>query len=176
MPRKIVAASAAFALLVSAWAAVGRAEDEPAGKEAKPVPTLKDLAWLEGRWQEAQEGSLFTEVWGRAQGDAMVGYDHWTIGGKTRMLELMAIEQTEEGLVLRIRHFGRGLVMPKSEADGPISWPLLSLEGQKVVFEHPTRAWPKRMEYERQGDVLTGRLSGVEDGKPNAIPFRFERR
>ena len=150
--------------------------EEKGAKEGKKVPTLKDLAWLTGTWVEASGASVLTEVWSAPQGDAMVGHDHWTVGGKTRMLELLAIEQTEQGLVLRLRHFDKGLVPWKAEKDGPISWPLKSLKGQRVVFEHPTRAWPKRMEYHRKGDVLTGKLSGVENGKPNAIPFRFELR
>jgi hypothetical protein len=176
MSKWMTVAILAACLVGGAFVVSGQADDEPEGKEAKPVPTLKDLAWLEGTWVEAEQGSVFTEIWSGAQGDAMVGHDHWTVGGKTRMYELMAIEQTEEGLALRIRHFGRALVIPKSEQDGPMSWPLLSLEGQKVVFEHPTRAWPKRMEYERKGADLMGRLSGVENGKPNAIPFHFKKR
>ena len=176
MSKWMTALILAAGLVGGAFVVTSQAEDEPVGKEAQPVPTLKDLAWLEGTWEEAQQGSVFTEVWSAALGDAMIGHDHWTVGGKTRMYELMAIEQSEEGLVLRIRHFGTGLVIPKSELDAPMSWPLSSLEGQKVVFEHPTRAWPKRMEYEREGDVLTGKLSGIENGKPNAIPFRFKKR
>jgi hypothetical protein len=150
------------------------AEEEP-DKEAKNVPTLQDLTWLTGTWVEADGRSVLTEVWSAPQGDAMVGHDHWTVGGKTRMLELLAIEQTAQGLVLNLRHFHKGLVPWDAEKNGPLSWPLKSLEGQSVVFEHPTRAWPKRMEYHRKGDVLAGKLSGIENGKPNVIPFHFKR-
>ncbi|MDJ0520481.1 MAG: DUF6265 family protein [Planctomycetota bacterium] len=171
-----VGASVLVVVCVSVCVCVGVGlADEAAKKEAKKVPTLKDLTWLTGTWRETSGSMVLTEVWNAPQGDAMVGMDHMTVGGKTRMFELLAIEQTEQGLVLNLRHFGKGLRIPDAEKDGPMSWPLKSLEGSKVVFEHPTRAWPKRMEYERQGDVLLGRLSGVENGKPNAIPFRFER-
>jgi len=163
------------AAIVAVAVSVGWADDDPVKKEKKAVPTLKDLAWMTGTWVEAEKTSVLTEIWGEPQGDAMVGHDHWTFGGKTRMLELIAIEQTAQGLVLNVRHFSRGLVPWEAEKDGPLSWPLKSLEGQRVVFEHPTRAWPKRMEYHRQGDVLSGKLSGVENGKPNVIPFRFKR-
>lgn len=166
-------AGACIVAVVMAMAVSGVwADEKPAKKETK-VPTLNDLAWLTGTWVESDRGSVLTEIWGAPQGDALVGHDHWTVGGTTRMYELIAIEQTEQGLVLKVRHFSKDLVPWKAEKDGPMTWPLKSLVGQKVVFEHPTRAWPKRMEYERKGDVLTGQLSGIENGKPNAIPFRF---
>lgn len=173
MVGKLLASCAAGLFVVVAVVVVGYADEKPAKKESK-VPTLEDLAWMTGTWVEAEKTSVFTEIWGAPQGDAMVGHDHWTVGGKTRMVELTSIEQTAEGLVLHVRHFGRGMTVPASEKAGPMSWPLKSLEGQRVVFEHPTRAWPRRMEYHRTGDVLKGRLSGVENGKPNVIPFRFK--
>ena len=92
----------------------------------------------------------------------MVGHDHWTLGGKTKMVEIVMIEMEKSGPVLKIRHFGRNLAPWPQEKDGPLSWPLKSLEGRSVVFEHPTRAWPKRMEYHRKGNALSGKLSGVE--------------
>ena len=164
------------AVAVAVAVTVGFADDKPASEKEKKVPTLEDFAWLTGTWVEDHKGSVLTEVWGAPQGDAMVGHDRWTIRGKTRMYELIAIEQTKEGIVLRLRHFSKGLVPWKAERDGPVSWPLKSVTQNSAVFEHPTRAWPKRMAYHRKGDVLIGKLSGVENGKPNAIPFRFELR
>jgi len=166
----------AVAVAVSVTVAVGYAEEPPVKDAKAKAPTLQDLAWLTGTWVEADKGSVLTEIWGAPQGDAMVGHDHWTVGGKTRMVELIAIEQEASGLVLKIRHFGHNLAPWPQEKDGPMAWPLKSLKGQSVVFEHPTRAWPKRMEYHRKGEVLTGKLSGVENGKPNAIPFHFKLR
>ena len=92
------------------------------------------------------------------------------------MYELMSVEQTKDGLVIHVRHFGTGLVPWKSEANGPVSWPLKSLKGRHAIFEHPTRAWPKRLEYHREGDVMRARLSGVEHGKPKEIPFTLRLR
>jgi hypothetical protein len=167
--------------LVLGLGTLALAEDKPAKdvpkadakkKDAK-VPTLKDLAWMAGAWAESEGPSVFTETWHAGQGDAMAGVAHWTISGRTRMFELMSIETTASGLVLNVRHFHKGLVPWPSEVKGPITWPLKSLDGKHAVFEHPTRAWPKRMEYHRKGDVLAGRLSGMENGRPKEIPFTF---
>ena len=154
------------------------AEDAP-NADAKKDPatvTLKDLAWMVGSWSEAEGPSVFSEAWMPAQGDAMVAASHWTIQGKTRMYELNVIEQTPKGLVIHVRHFHRGVVPWEAEATGPVSWPLKSLEGQHVIFEHPTRAWPKRLEYRRSGKTLEGRLTGTENGVAKQIPFSFRLR
>jgi len=154
-----------------ACVAVVSAEDEPAAP--RHAPTLADLAWMTGAWVEKEGPSVFTETWSAPSGDAMVAASHWAVEGKTRMYELCVIEQTGQGPVLHVRHFHRGVQPWEQEKAGPISWPLKSLEGQHVIFEHPTRAWPKTMEYRRTGDVLEGRLVGVENGMPKQIPFSF---
>jgi hypothetical protein len=165
---------AGIVLLAVLSVAVGvRAEEEPVTKEGAAIEAL---AWLTGTWVEVDDTSVFTEVWGPPQGDAMIGHDHWTVGGVTRMVELIAVERAATGLVMRLRHFGRGLVPSPAEKDGPMEFPLKSLEGTKVVFEHPTRAWPRSMTYERKGDELIGSLAGVENGKPSEIPFHFKLR
>ena len=171
MPRR-TSVAVILCLVVATLAAGALAEDAPVPvKDA--APTLADLAWLTGAWSETEGPSVFSEVWGAPLGDAMVAASHWSIGGKTRMYELVVIEQTEAGLVLHVRHFHRGVIPWPSENDGPMSWPLKSLDGQHVVFEHPTRAWPKVMEYRRVGKILEGRLAGAEQGRPKEIPFRF---
>lgn len=160
--------------LVLGLAVLVAAEDEPkAEPKGAAAPTLADLAWMVGDWADAEGPSIFAETWLPAQGHDMVGVAHWTVGGRTRMYELMSIEQRDDGLVLHVRHFHRGLVPWPSEVKGPVAWPLKSLQGEHAIFEHPTRAWPKRMEYKRSGDALSGRLSGTKDGKPHAIPFSF---
>ena len=165
-------------LLAAVLGAAALAEDAPKAvpKKEGAAVTLKDLAWMVGSWSEASGPSIFSETWMPAQGDAMTGAVHWTIQGKTRMYELTVIEQTPKGLVIHVRHFNPGLVPWAAEAKGPVTWPLKELRGQHVIFEHPTRAWPKRLEYKRDGDVMSGRLSGVENGKPNVLPFTFRLR
>lgn len=156
------------------WLVPAVADEEPAAKAKEP--TLKDLAWMVGAWQEAEGPSVFSETWMPAQGEAMAGVAHWTIQGRTRMYELTVIEQTADGIVIHVRHFGAGLVPWASEAKGPITWPLKSLKGQHAVFEHPTRAWPKRLEYKRDADTMQARLTGTEGGKPKVIPIAFRLR
>ena len=108
-----------LAVLVSAFVLhPAAAEDAPqAGpKKAQAKTTLADLAFLVGSWTETEGPSVFAETWLPAQGDAMAGVAHWTIQGRTRMYEMMSIEQGAEGLVLHVRHFHRGLVPWPSEA------------------------------------------------------------
>lgn len=144
-------------------------------EEGKPDP-LAGLGWMAGTWRMEDEGSVWEDHWSAPRGDSIIGTSRWIRQGKTALYELFTIEREGETLHLRMRHFNRGLVPWKSEAGGPLSWPLASASGQEVVFEEKSRDFPRRMVYRRpEKDVLVVRLEGVSGGKDAAQEFRFKR-
>ena len=127
---------------------------------------------MEGRWVIDGGGQYIEETWGPAREDAMVGSLRWARKGSVWLYELMSIEVDEEaGLVFRLRHFNRNLAPWDSERDGPLTYPLLDVNENRVVFENPEKDEPRRFVYEREGDELTIRIEGP-DGK-DEHPFRF---
>ncbi len=132
---------------------------------------IDQLAWLTGRWISEDGGQYIEETWSPARGDAMVGALRWARNGSVWLYELMSIEEEEDGLVFRLRHFDRNLAPWKSEADGPLTYPLQNFGENMVIFENPDRDQPRRFVYERKGDSLTIRLEGPEGDDPS--PFRF---
>jgi hypothetical protein len=169
-----VAVPAAFVALVPSGPASG---EEPGTK--KPAATLADLAWLEGSWRSTDGKEIFDEIWTGPEGGSMAAVSRSVEDGRTGMYELSTIETTPTGPVLRIRHFGAGLEPWKSEAAGTPSWPLAKLAGKEVLFEDPSRDFPRSILYRREtgkdGDVLVARLEGKRGDKPVEMEFRLAR-
>lgn len=152
-------------VLVAGALDAARARAAPAERTAVREATLvEQLDWLGGRWFLDEPGKYVEETWGPAREDALVGSLRWARGGSVWLYELMSIEADEQhGLVFRLRHFDRGLVPWKSEADGPLTYPLADLTAERVVFENTERDSPRRFVYERDGDRLTVLLQGPDD-------------
>jgi hypothetical protein len=178
--RKAMGLAAVLGIAIAATAGRGRAE-EPAPSAGGTVKeaTLADLAWLAGRWRSQDGGEVFDETWLPAEGDAMAAVSRSVEGGKTGLYELSAIERTDAGLVLRIRHFGPGVAPWASESGETPSWPLARRGAREATFEEPSRAFPRRIVYRREkgagADVLVARLEGERGGKPATMEFRLAR-
>ncbi len=131
--------------------------------------------WLAGTWRHEEEEGVCEEFWSEAGGDTQFGAFRWTAGGKTRFYELFVIERDEDGLWLRLRHFGPGMV--PLEDEGPLAWRLVGSTEQEATFENPAYDFPRRVVYRRTGEhELLARIEGVsEDGADRSHAFRFRR-
>jgi hypothetical protein len=172
LPRLLLAGVAVLA--AAALAAPPRLRAE----EAPPPTRLSDLAWLEGHWRSGGEDA-FDEVWLPADGGSMAAVSRLVHGGKANLYELSTIEESPEGLALRIRHFGPGLSPWKSEEGGTPTWRLARTGRSEAVFEDAARDFPRTIAYRREsgdaGDVLVARLEGTAQGKPRTMEFRLDR-
>jgi hypothetical protein len=146
---------------------------------ASPSPArarVVDLAWIAGHWVNADGGALSEEVWTVPEGDAMLGMWRYVSGGKARVLELLAIADTDRGPVLHLRHFD-GRLVAREEKDRPLALPLVSLDARAkvAVFDGPgVPSGTVRITYRQPSpDVLEATLE--KDGQP-AQPFRFTRK
>ncbi|MDA1259546.1 MAG: DUF6265 family protein [Planctomycetota bacterium] len=148
---------------------------------------LDDLAWLNGTWRsEAEDGSFMEETWSAARGDAMCGMlRNAGAHGAVNLYELMSIEldgpalpQTDadgpiipgqarggapQRLVLRVRHFNRGLDPWKSEAEAPLTMQVVSVTENQFLLEAPEREFPRTASYTREGDTLTVQLKAAQE-------------
>jgi len=183
-----------FSLLAGLAVALGGAA--PADATPSPSP-LDDLAWLAGTWlQEDETGLLMEETWSAPRADAMVGMLRMAQRGKVNLYELMSIELegpagsaggplipgqepgaggAPQRLVLRLRHFHRGLAPWEAEKDGPLTFSVLRLQPNEVVFEDPARDFPNRVLYRRDGDLLTIRLISSSPATREDLEFKLKR-
>ncbi len=146
---------------------------ERSGSAAEP--TLTDLAFLAGAWEADDEGRFMREVWDAPRGDAMVGHFSIVEDGRAVLYELFTVEQEEGALVLRLRHFGRGLEPWASEASGPLTLPLVEVGAARALFEDPERDFPRRVVYAVEQDTLTVRLEPSESSERDEIVIELRR-
>lgn len=155
-------------LLVLVLTAVAVAQDAPAAAEKKPVPgALQDLAFLAGCWKTTHWGGEMDECWSAPLGDNMQCMFRFLKDGKVQFYEFIVIEQTAEGLYLRLKHFNAGLI-GWEEKEKSLGGPLTALEKNKAVFDWLT--------YElRSPDLLVVSLRMKRGDKVTSEVMEFQR-
>ncbi len=135
---------------------------------------IGDLRFIAGAWRGTQGGSAIEEHWMEPEGDAMVGMARVASGGKIRLTEISVIQERAEGVVLMLRHFGKGQAA-REEKDAALVFVLKSLVGRRAEFlEEKTGT---RLVYERTAeDRLTVTLVKVVNGKEVRSPFEYRGR
>jgi hypothetical protein len=167
MKRLCILTLVALAAALSAAPAVGQ------GRAPLRAAALRDVAFIAGRWGGEMDGGKTQEWWSGPEGDGMLGMFRYVKDGRGVFYELMSIDQTAEGPVLRLRHFGPGLVAWE-EKDGATSWPLVELAANRAVFE--VRDGRKRLTYHRASEgAMTITLEELENGAWKSQPFTFTR-
>jgi len=164
--RLLIAASVGLALSAGAFAF--------AEEELMPhPPVVHDLDWMAGTWRSEEGPMHFEEHWTTPWGEGMYAVSRGLSDGRTSLVELSEIVEFENDLVLRLRHFHVGLKPWDSEKDGPLVWKLKELGDKRVVFEDAEQGFPKRVIYERKGDVLHAILEGERDAEPVRMAFEL---
>jgi len=117
----------------------------PCVLQAQPAATA-DLPWLAGRWTWEGGGRTQEEIWS-LQGDQFAGLFRETREGRSVFFEIMALEPEEGGPVLRIRHFGPGLLRAWEEREAPKAFRLVRASASEAVFEGMGAAEGSRLHY-----------------------------
>lgn len=155
-----------------AWALLGVCVAGPVTGQER----LAAVAWISGHWQDRTPKSLSEEVWTAPEGDSMLGMWRLVAGGKTRVLELLAISATADGLVLRLRHFDSALVA-REEKDQSVVLKAIRQAPGEVAFEGPAVGAEGlvRITYRKAGD--DGLAVTLERaGKKEEFAFKRARR
>ena len=132
----------------------GREKAEPTA----PAGFRERLDWLRGHWV----GEQTSETW-VAVGSSLFGVGFGVRAGETAFFEVMIVDEVDGTATYTALPNGlRAVVFPAVEF------------GQRHAhFANLDHDWPKRIHYERAGDVLSTRLAG--DGRP-AAELSAERR
>lgn len=110
----------------------------PAADAQTPPRDLNDLAFIAGTWKTTSEWGDMEEYWSKPMGNCMMCVYRCVKDGKIVFYELIVIEQTPSGPVMKLRHFNPGLVAWE-EKDKPYEYPLMYLEADKARFERPDK-------------------------------------
>jgi hypothetical protein len=155
--RSPTVALAAMLILLSL--AVGTPAQEPIGPDAqtlpssaaaaasplpgapRPQPALANFAWLAGEWHGSWGPRLAVEAWTPPHDGVMLGSFQLSENGKTLVLELLSLTETDGKLKLHIRHFTPSLVT--WEKQDPIALNLQRADATTAIFENPADGEPK---------------------------------
>ncbi len=129
-------------------------------------PTINDLAWLTGCWENFSGKRQRDETWSKPVGGTMLGVARAVVDGKTTEYEFMRIHQEADGLFFTAQPSGQ----PQA------SFKLVSLRDNVATFENPKHDFPQRVIYGLKPDgSLRARIEGEMNGKPRGIEFPFTR-
>jgi hypothetical protein len=126
---------------------------------------LADIAFIEGHWKANREGTSIEAVWSAPEGDNIVGFMRMMKENKVTLYELFAFEQTEQGLVVLVKHFKPGLigVEEKEKSD---RYTFIQAEPNRMIVEK--QGEPVRVLYEKRGpDRFVIALGRQQNGQWN---------
>ena len=110
---------------------------------------LSDLSFIEGHWKANTGDRTVEGEWMPQDGDNMLGFMRMMSGGKAAMYELLAYEQSEKGLVSRVKHFKPGMI-GMEEKDKSDQYNFLEASQGKAVFQKEGEEL--RIIYEKRSD------------------------
>jgi hypothetical protein len=131
---------------------------------------LQQLRWLAGCWSGEMKSGIFEECWTIPRGDSIqVSARIVNKEGKTVFREFISVDETSDGVVMTIGHFGPGL---KPE-NTPVPFRLVKLTESEAIFENPKHDHPQRVAYLRQPDgSVISRISLMDGTRAVDFPMR----
>lgn len=133
------------------------AASSPLAGVPHPQPALADFAWLAGEWHGSWGPRLAVEAWTPPHAGVMLGSFQLSENGKTLVLELFSLTETDGTLKLHIRHFTPSLVT--WEKQGPIALNLQRADATTAIFENPADGEPKIATFTRlDADTYSSRF------------------
>lgn len=138
-----------------------------------PKYRLADLQFMAGSWKTTSDWGDMEEYWSEPMGNCMMCTYRCVKNGKVVFYEFIVIEQHENDSVpvMKLRHFYPGSI-GWEDKDKPYLYPMVSLEGQKAVFERPDKQ--TTLSYERLSkNTLRSLLIQEKDGKKTTTEFMY---
>lgn len=135
--------------------------------KAQETGTLSDLEFIAGHWETTRNGNAVEAFWTKPEGDNMVGVVRVIGEEKAVLYEIFAIEMTDTGLEVKVKHFRPGLigVEEKDEFD---HYKFLESSNGRALFQK--QGEDVRISYE----VRPGNKFAVAVGTPADGGWEFE--
>lgn len=110
---------------------------------------LSDISFIEGHWKATTENNSIEGVWLAPQGDNIVGFMRMMKDNKATLYEILAYEQSEQGLVSRVKHFKPGLI-GQEEKDKSDQYNFVEAGKDRAIFKK--QGEELRILYEKRSD------------------------
>lgn len=128
-----------------------------------------DLNWMSGSWLSCQGGREVSEIWTDPRLNLMAGVSVTVRDGRVGF-ELSRIAPLDPNPAAPLAYFAQPEGAPVTV------FPVIASGPHQVTFEQPADDdFPKRIHYERTGDVLSARIEGEIDGQARTVEWRFQK-
>jgi hypothetical protein len=131
---------------------------------AQEKSTVKDLAWLAGRWEGPSSGGVFEEHWMAPVGGVMLGMGRMVRGEKMVFSEFIRIVETKDGIEYR--------VIPEGQPEA--AFKLTTRSAEEAIFENPDHDFPQKIGYRKEKDGIYAWIEGTQGGKAAKMEFRLK--
>lgn len=127
---------------------------------------LDELRWMSGHWRSStDEGVISEEVWSDGAGGLMLGTNRTLRDQQAVAFEFMRITSNPDGAQTRYCAQPGGATA--------ICFVLVDQSERHVRFENPDHDFPQVIEYRREGDALTARVSDLSGA--HSLSFSWQR-
>lgn len=97
--------------------------------------SFADISFIEGHWKAiTEDGRAIEAVWLSPAGDNILGFMRMMNGDKADLYEMLAYEQSDQGLVSLVKHFKPGLIGVE-EKDNPNRYIFVEAGKGRAVFQ-----------------------------------------
>jgi hypothetical protein len=147
--------------------------EQMANHSTSPIPSnIEDLAWIDGRWSGYYGEERIEEHWSKPDGGTIMGMFRWFRDGKVYFFELFTVEEEENSLVLRIKHFHPGLEGWEEKNDS-VTFDLTEMGKTRVVWSRRDKG-PMWLIYEKDWDRLQGWFEKPDDEPDKVARFDYQ--
>lgn len=135
---------------------------------ATAAPTVSSVSWIAGCWEinDTARERVVHEQWTKPVGGVMLGMARTVRAGKLANWEFTRLIEKDGDVFY---------VAKPSQNAAETFFKLVKISAAEAVFENPEHDFPQRIIYRREGEKLTARIEGTNDGKPAGIDYPFTR-
>ncbi|MBD3648285.1 MAG: hypothetical protein HUJ31_12730 [Pseudomonadales bacterium] len=133
---------------------------------------LDALSFMTGHWVAAGDDN-YEEVWLAPAAGTLPGSFRWVFPNGRQVLEYLVIEETDEGVFFRFKHFNPNYEAWEKE---PNTYRLTAVDESSATFERVSDNMdvPKTLSYTREGNTLSFVGTGdSEREEPLELNFRL---
>lgn len=132
-----------------------------------PAATINDVSWISGYWQGQAWGGETEEIWSQPANGSMMASFKFGKDGKVKFYEIIIIKETDNSLVLKLKHFGDEL-LGWEEKDQTVDFKLVKIDKNIAYFDGYT--------YEKvSDDEMNAYVLIDNNGKTEETKFNFKR-
>jgi hypothetical protein len=140
-------------------------EDGKTGEKA----TIQDMRRLSGTWRGEGLGGTVEEIYSEAQDGIIMGSFRFLDKGKTVFYELILVQEENETLAVRLKHFGADFT-GWEEKDKNVLFRFVKKDGNRMYFEGQT------FEFIGKKDLNIYVAVKQKDGSLKEEIFRYRRK